>query len=279
MSSEASSSYLGKLLVLKELDSIIDFARASNQLALILRLYTSGKPMSTDELARDLVDTKKSILDSIRKLERKNLVLKVENNGKLYVELSEEGRRFVSRLLELIKPTYSEDSNVLDVPVRLNIVKEIIVSFNVLRLLVRIGLVPPYSMRIEDARRYVGDSRVFEVIVESFTRNPTRLFRIVSSNGVQVISLDKAGVDLLKKTPYHQAYSSNVLYRLMVKLYRTPLISELTIRLNTSFSLITAILATSAVFVNTYFVAPALVVLIMQLGLNFFLSKLLVVRA
>lgn len=134
-------------------------------------------------------------------------------------------------------------------------------------------------MRIEDARRYVGDSRVFEVIVESFTRNPTRLFRIVSSNGVQVISLDKAGVDLLKKTPYHQAYSSNVLYRLMVKLYRTPLISELTIRLNTSFSLITAILATSAVFINTYFVAPALVVLIMQLGLNFFLSKLLVVRA
>ncbi|MEM4622754.1 MAG: hypothetical protein QW816_01705, partial [Desulfurococcaceae archaeon] len=72
MSSEASGNYLGKLLVLKELDSIIDFARASNQLALILRLYTSGKPMSTDELARDLVDTKKSILDSIRKLERKN---------------------------------------------------------------------------------------------------------------------------------------------------------------------------------------------------------------
>lgn len=279
MSSEASSSYLGKLLVLKELDSIIDFARASNQLALILRLYTSGKPMSTDELARDLVDTKKSILDSIRKLERKNLVLKVENNGKLYVELSEEGRRFVSRLLELIKPTYSEDSNVLDVPVRLNIVKEIVVSFNVLRLLVRIGLVPPYSMRIEDAKKYIGDSRIFEVIVKSFTRNPTRLFRIVNSNGVQVISLDKAGVDLLKKTPYYQAYSSSVLYRLMVKLYRTPLINELTIRLNTSFSLITAILATLAIFINTYFVAPTLVVLIMQLGLNFFLSKLLVVRA
>lgn len=270
-----AGNYLGKLVMLKDLDSVIDFARASNQLAIVLHLYNQGKPLSTDELARDLVDSKKSILDSIRKLEKKNLVVKREIAGRLYVELSEEGKKFVAKLLELIKPLHTPVESKLETPVRLNIVKEIVVSYSLLRLLVKVGLAPPYAISLDKLHRIVGDERISEVLLESFTKSPTRLFKVVEMRGTRLLALDKAGVELLRKTPYYQVYSSSSLYRFLVKLFRTPLVSELSTRLNASLSSVTVALITVALVTRFYPLAlVAVFTAALQVGLNVFLEKL-----
>ncbi len=268
-------NYFSKLMLLRDLDSVIDFARASNQLAIILHLYNQNRPLSTDDLARDIVDSKKSVLDSIRKLEKKNLVVKREVNGRLYVELSEEGRKFVAKLLELIKPVYTSTSSVLETPVRLNIVKEMMVSLSVFKLLVKVGLTPPHAISVNKLQRILSDEKVSEIVLESFTKNPTRLFKVIGAGKAQLLALDKAGLMLLKKTPYYQVYSSSRVYRLLVEVFRTPLISELSTRLNTVFSIIVLVLSAITAVTQWYILAvPAAIMLALQVGLNLFLHKL-----
>jgi DNA-binding MarR family transcriptional regulator len=262
-------------MLLRDLDSVIDFARASNQLAIILHLYNQNRPLSTDDLARDIVDSKKSVLDSIRKLEKKNLVVKREVYGRLYVELSEEGRKFVAKLLELIKPVYTSTSSVLETPVRLNIVKEMMVSLSVFKLLVKVGLTPPHAISVNKLQRILSDEKVSEIVLESFTKNPTRLFKVIGAGKAQLLALDKAGLMLLKKTPYYQVYSSSRVYRLLVEVFRTPLISELSTRLNTVFSIIVLVLSAITAVTQWYILAvPAAIMLALQVGLNLFLHKL-----
>ncbi|MGB9816958.1 MAG: hypothetical protein ACPLQS_05120 [Desulfurococcaceae archaeon] len=268
-------NYFSKLMLLRDLDSVIDFARASNQLAIILHLYNQNRPLSTDDLARDIVDSKKSVLDSIRKLEKKNLVVKREVDGRLYVELSEEGRKFVAKLLELIKPVYTSTSSVLETPVRLNIVKEMMVSLSVFKLLVKVGLTPPHAISVNKLQRILSDEKVSEIVLESFTKNPTRLFKVIGAGKAQLLALDKAGLMLLKKTPYYQVYSSSRVYRLLVEVFRTPLISELSTRLNTVFSIIVLVLSAITAVTQWYILAvPAAIMLALQVGLNLFLHKL-----
>lgn len=268
-------NYFSKLMLLRDLDSVVDFARASNQLAIILHLYNQNRPLSTDDLARDIVDSKKSVLDSIRKLEKKNLIVKREVEGRLYVELSEEGRKFVAKLLELIKPVYTSTGSVLETPVRLNIVKEIMVSISVFKLLVKVGLTPPHAINVNKLQRILGDEKVSEIVLESFTVNPTRLFKVIGGGKAQLLALDKAGLMLLKKTPYYQVYSSSRVYRLLVKIFRTPLISELSTRLNTAFSIVVlALLATTAITRLYVMLIPVFMVLTLQVSLNLFLHKL-----
>ena len=268
-------NYFSKLMLLRDLDSVIDFARARNQLAIILHLYNQNRPLSTDDLARDIVDSKKSVLDSIRKLEKKNLVVKREVDGRLYVELSEEGRKFVAKLLELIKPVYTSTSSVLETPVRLNIVKEMMVSLSVFKLLVKVGLTPPHAISVNKLQRILSDEKVSEIVLESFTKNPTRLFKVIGAGKAQLLALDKAGLMLLKKTPYYQVYSSSRVYRLLVEVFRTPLISELSTRLNTVFSIIVLVLSAITAVTQWYILAvPAAIMLALQVGLNLFLHKL-----
>jgi len=268
-------NYFSKLMLLRDLDSVIDIARASNQLAIILHLYNQNRPLSTDDLARDIVDSKKSVLDSIRKLEKKNLVVKREVDGRLYVELSEEGRKFVAKLLELIKPVYTSTSSVLETPVRLNIVKEMMVSLSVFKLLVKVGLTPPHAISVNKLQRILSDEKVSEIVLESFTKNPTRLFKVIGAGKAQLLALDKAGLMLLKKTPYYQVYSSSRVYRLLVEVFRTPLISELSTRLNTVFSIIVLVLSAITAVTQWYILAvPAAIMLALQVGLNLFLHKL-----
>lgn len=92
MSALNSNNVSARLLLLKDLDSTIDFSRATNQFSIVLYLAEQVKPVSVSELAKVTGDSRKSILDSLRKLEKKGLITKLEEGGELYVGLSEQGR-------------------------------------------------------------------------------------------------------------------------------------------------------------------------------------------
>lgn len=90
-----------KIDKIREFDSLIDFARSSLQLDIVLRLASSNKPLTSTEIAKALGHRKKPILDALRKLEIKGLVKKSSNRGEFY-ELTELGRNAIEDLFAIL---------------------------------------------------------------------------------------------------------------------------------------------------------------------------------
>jgi len=201
----------------------------------VLYLYSLKRPVTTDELASSLGYSKKSILDSLRKLEKKDLVVKVKAGEELTVSLSDKGMEFVTRIIELFKlspPAVEEPA--LTVPVRINIAREVVTAINIYKLVVYLGLARfnrPVSLRALSKPIGVNKEEL-EVIVNSFAQPPTKLFRIVKVNNEEAVLLDKQGVELLRKTPHYKAYVSNKLYRALVRATSTPWINEIMVKIN-----------------------------------------------
>jgi len=188
-------SAMTKLVLLKDLDSIIDFSRATNQFSIILYLAEKQQPVSITELSRAIGDSRKSILDSLRKLERKGLIVRVDQEDDLYVGLSEHGREFVRRLIEVLTPvkTASDNisDNILETPVRLNLSRELVLSINLYKLLVYVGLSKKGYATISEASKILVDAeKTLNILIESFTRSPTRFFKLIEKEGEKVLVLD-----------------------------------------------------------------------------------------
>jgi biotin operon repressor len=276
MSALNSNNVSAKLLLLKDLDSTIDFSRATNQFSIVLYLAEQVKPVSVSELAKVTGDSRKSILDSLRKLEKKGLIIKLEEGGELYVGLSEQGREFVRKLLEMLMPAGQTRGEVLDVPLRLNISKELATSINLYRLIVLAGLSKKGYVTFEEASRVViGGVRGLEVVVESFTRPPTRLFRVVRKGGSNVLVLDKQGLEVLKRTPHYRALQRSPLFRVAVALTGKPFVREAGRRLNVILGALgLASMVGSLLLENTVFLAIAIGALALIVGVNQALARL-----
>jgi DNA-binding MarR family transcriptional regulator len=224
-----TDTYSGKIMLLKTLDSVIDFSKASNQLSIVLYLYNTKRPVSVPELARVIGDTRKSILDSLRKLEKKELISKTMVNGELHIALSQKGEEYVRKLIELLHPVKAgNDDSVLQVPVRLNLAKEVITSLNLYKIIVKIGFSRKGWILVDELKNLVGGEKNLSVILDSFTMPPTRVLRRIKVAGRDAVELDKMGQEILRRSPHYTAFRSNGIYRLLVRLTGTPWVSEIT---------------------------------------------------
>ncbi len=85
--------------LLRELDSVLDFAKSTIQLELILYMGTKPKGIRAREAALALGIRTKSVYDALTKLISKGLALRRHDGT--YV-LTEEGERFVRKVLKLL---------------------------------------------------------------------------------------------------------------------------------------------------------------------------------
>ncbi|MEM1628906.1 MAG: ArsR family transcriptional regulator [Desulfurococcaceae archaeon] len=255
--------FRNKLTLLKHLDSVIDFSRATSQLELILYLYSTRKSLSVDELATMLGYSKKAVLDSLRKLEKKGLIIKEKQLDELTISLSDKGIDFVSRMIELLRPTSIPGETSLPVPVRLNLAKEIVRSINLYRIIVYMGLVEPdRSIPVRNIAKIldIGKDDLY-VLLNSFTQTPMRLFKLVKANGEDALLMDKQGMELLRKTIHYRVYVTNKLYRYLVKLTNTPWITEMALKINTGAAIIIAGIATFLGLIRVSALIMALVII------------------
>lgn len=93
------SESVQKLELIKELDAVLDFAKSTIQLEIVLYMGIHGRGVSPKQLAQDLNIKLKSVYDALGKLVSKGLVVKVDEGG---YELSSEGRAFVDKLLKVL---------------------------------------------------------------------------------------------------------------------------------------------------------------------------------
>ena len=78
----------------REFNSLIDFARSSLQLVIVFQLASSRKPLSSTEIARALDRMKKPILNALRKMKIKGLVVR---RNDLYL-FSDIGVKYLEQL-------------------------------------------------------------------------------------------------------------------------------------------------------------------------------------
>lgn len=90
-----------RLQVLRELDSVIDFARGFLQLRIVLCLGLRGS-MTSRDIAAVLGERQKSVVDAIRKLVSKGLIIKESDGGLDLYRLSDTGLDFYRRLQSVV---------------------------------------------------------------------------------------------------------------------------------------------------------------------------------
>jgi len=95
-------AHLSKVDVLRELDSLIDFARGSVQLKIIIALANSRNGSTVKDISIATGLRYKTVQDAIRKLVSKGLVVK-ESNGTIDMyRLSSEGEEYYSKLIKTL---------------------------------------------------------------------------------------------------------------------------------------------------------------------------------
>ena len=212
------------LKILRELDSIVDFSRSTNQLIIIFYLSTISDFVSLSTISYELGVSRKVILDSIRKLEKKNLVNRIVKKDDIYFTLSSKGRDYVSKLFTLLKGEQKiEKKEVLSVATRLNLGHELITAYRIYRALVALGLSDNEYMSLYELALHMGLSpERAKSYLDSFSTSPSRLFRRVTRQNKVYYRLDKDGYNILHKTSHYLNFRRQRTYRFLVKFFKTP---------------------------------------------------------
>lgn len=277
MNKEYHSTYINRLLLLKELDKVIDFSKASNQLIIILNLYALNKFVSVSELIRITGFNRKTILDSLRKLQKKNLIVKKEINHEIHVALSEYGKEYMRNLLAILTPRKEiDDDALLKTAVRLALYNELNLSLCLYRLVTNIGMNDDRDIEVDALMPRSGcDNHKARIILASFTRNPTRVFRLYERRGRKCIKLDKKGYELLYKTYHYKAYIWSKTYRFLQKIFQTPWIIEMALKGNALISLLYSIPLILKHYGLIHETLPVLaIIMTLQIGFNILLHYL-----
>lgn len=97
-----------KLEKIRAFDSMIDFSKSRIQLGIVLQLAITHKPLSADEISRNIGQRKKPVLDALRKLELKGVIRRTEAHRNIY-ELTDLGRQMVNDLAAILGASNLKD--------------------------------------------------------------------------------------------------------------------------------------------------------------------------
>ncbi len=236
----AYNKIITSLKILRELDSILDFSRSSNQLLIVFYLSSIDRETSISELAVKLKLSRKSILDSIRKLERKGLVDKIYKEDDIYLSLSDKGREYMRKLMAILSTRHdaslpSPDA-ALKVMTRINIGHELVTAYRIYRALIALGFSGKTHMSLKELSKHMGlSAERAKSYLDAFSASPSRLFRRITAPTGVYYRLDKEGKRILYYSPHYIAYKKSKLYSLLANIFKTPWLDEIIGKLSLVF--------------------------------------------
>jgi len=188
-----------KLELLRNIDSIIDFSRATAQLRILIALDKGS--LTVDEIANRTGLRRKTVLDALRKLELKGVICR--KNGK-YV-LTDMGKSIYEALSSLM---YNEKST-LDLgniksfkPVLYDLYTDILSVSYMLETVKLLGRKRRHSACIDEIASKMGISKsTLETHLRGFTEGRTKLLKKVDDKkeGCTIYELTELGLTLYKK--------------------------------------------------------------------------------
>jgi DNA-binding MarR family transcriptional regulator len=232
-----------RLSILRELDSIIDFARGSLQLRIILTLAEKGA-LSAREIASILNERYKAVLDAIRKLVLKGLVSRDENdsdvyrlasdgvdfyrklstvlNGKTYTRISREERR---ALLSDIAMNIVRYNHLLDALIALATSRRGEISLNDIADAMKLSIDRAKTyMDIYTEKRY--GFKLFRRI-EKKSKTLEAISKILKRFGIKIRSsivlyrITDEGLSIFYKHPYYIKYRKSLASKIATKMFNS----------------------------------------------------------
>ncbi len=242
-----------RLELLRELDSMLDFAKSTIQLELVIYLGQKNKGIRPREAAKDLRIKVKSVYDALTKLIGKGLVARSSTG--LY-ELTPEGRAFVNKLYALFsdphtRQSYFSTSRMTAPRVSLGtltVTKNVLFYKYVYDSMMALGLSPKKELSLKELARVVGVSETTlagYLDVVTAKRGQTGLFkRIVRSKGKGksevFYRLTEFGLQELSRFSEYRRIKNNKLLLFMLSLTRSLSLNEAVGKLTTISGIVAA---------------------------------------
>jgi len=191
-----------KLELLRNIDSIIDFSRATAQLRILIAL--DKESLTVDEIADRTGLRRKTVLDALRKLELKGVISR--KNGRY--ALTDMGKSIYEALNSLI----SNEKNTLNLdnirglkPVLYDLYTSILSISYMLEVLKILGKKGKHRACIDELASKIGVSKLtLETHLREFTEGKTKLLRRIDDRkeGCTIYELTELGLIL-----YERVYS------------------------------------------------------------------------
>ncbi len=206
-----NTSYMQRVALLKELDSIVDFSRSSIQLEILLLMALGDKPYRVSEFVDILGERRKAILDALRKLELKGLIAKGKCSEKeTCYSLSENGKHFSDGLRKLInldkhvyESTLKGDMKKLSINIRIALQRRLVEVSYAYKALMALYYAPNNILPVDQLSRFLNlSSDRVKSYLDLFSMPPYRLFRrVLKPNGTVYYLLDEEGKRIASKIP------------------------------------------------------------------------------
>jgi len=210
-----------KLQLLRKIDSIIDIGRSSVQLYILLLLGRRvNEEMTIHEITEAIGQRKRAVIDAIRKLESKGLIIRRENTYKL----SEEGLKVYQGLVSIL----AHDTKDVDVKAySLGLVRDVarsLASYAYLYdVIIALALSPKNMLPLKTLAKIVGISpQRLDDYLQSLQNlsSSTLLQRISVKKGV-FYKLTEEGVKVFKSMPTYLKLKNNKGLRILALIART----------------------------------------------------------
>lgn len=168
--------------MLREVDSVIDLTRGWLQFRILIALGFL-KRLDVDDLTKLLSERKKAVLDALRKLRLKGLV--VDGDGGRYVELSSSGKELYEMVLGLVSGELTIFGRSLGVPnISDDLHRDLIKSVYLYDVIVALGTAKNHELPLNTLASIVKLSpEVLDDYVKPYSESELKLFKRYSAGG------------------------------------------------------------------------------------------------
>lgn len=244
---ELENPCIAKINILRELDSVIDFARGGLQLNIIMELGKHDDGCNVKDIAQILNERPKAVLDAMRKLVIKGLVVKNENGGYDIYKLSEKGLEFYRRLIKIVDSSEQGRGRIDKTRVKamvLDIASDIAKYHHIADAIIIIAT----SRKQETSIRTIAEGLKLSIDrtktyldMYSENKNLPRLFKkiekkkskfieimnmLLNKIGIKILNnhtyrLTKEGLTIFYKHPYYTKYRNDLLTQIASTIFGT----------------------------------------------------------
>ncbi|WP_278465091.1 HTH-type transcriptional activator ArnR [Saccharolobus islandicus] len=203
--------------ILRELDSIVDFARAKLQWDILFFINSKG-PSSVSEIAEGTNNSKKAVIDAIRKLIEKELIIKIKYD---VYDLSDKGKQVLNKLNSFTSNTVPSQNDADHRNSTLSNMDNPSQNFYLLEL-IKISLLNNDILPIDKAYRELGISKqTLKYYLELFMQK--KIFKKVNKKNflgrnIQSAVLTNEGRKIAYRVPSLIKIRNNLFLRLLLKM-------------------------------------------------------------
>ena len=242
-----------KIELIKELDTMLDFAKSTAQLEIILYLSTSRKSLTAKDIAQALNMRLKTVYDALNKLISKELV---ERTSEGNYRLSSLGNEFIEKLLGIVADTNSRGFQQVNLSVNnLNAIVRNLVTFKHIHdtmLVLALTNSNKISL-VKLAKLFKTSEQTLSEHLELFCKKEggLGLLKKIVDNNTTYYSLTELGKQEVSKFVSYRKIKNNKILSVIMRITRSLTPKQAVLRISLT-SYVLSVVGMYTILLNTY---------------------------